>query len=183
MSQMSNHDLLIRTASGLIRRKGYAGVGLAEILTEAGLPKGSLYSHFPRGKPQLAAAATLWFGDMVRARIDECFGSADGFAHGARRLCLEIAELALHKGRVSACPVMSILAATTEEPLLQDAARQVHRAWTDCAAGHAVRFGVPDADAVALDLHIRLQGAWVLAYAEQSAMPLQFLADHYRAER
>lgn len=37
---------LLATGEAVIRSKGFAGVGLAEILTEAGVPKGSFYHYF-----------------------------------------------------------------------------------------------------------------------------------------
>lgn len=180
MSKPTTYTQLVRATSALMRRKGYAGVGLTEILTEAKLPKGSLYYHFPGGKPELAAAATLWAGDMVMSVIDRCFSSADSFADGAAAICREVAEHAIRQGRVSACPVMAILPAAIEEPLLRDAARHVYSEWTSCAARHAARFGVPDPETVALDLHMRLQGAWVLAFADQSEQPLLALARSFR---
>ena len=60
MSKPTTYTQLVRATSALMRRKGYAGVGLTEILTEAKLPKGSLYYHFPGGKPELAA----WICDV-----------------------------------------------------------------------------------------------------------------------
>ncbi|MGD9864998.1 MAG: TetR family transcriptional regulator, partial [Pseudodonghicola sp.] len=65
MDDSSSRDRLIRAASGLFRRRGYAGVGVSEILTVAELPKGSLYHHFPGGKRELAEAATLWASGAI----------------------------------------------------------------------------------------------------------------------
>ena len=53
MSDHNSRETLVRAASRLFRQKGYSGVGLTEILKEAGLPKGSLYYHFPGGKAEL----------------------------------------------------------------------------------------------------------------------------------
>ncbi|MEC7259688.1 MAG: helix-turn-helix domain-containing protein, partial [Pseudomonadota bacterium] len=59
----STKDRLIHAASDLFRRRGYAGVGIAEILNAAGAPKGSLYHHFPNGKADLALATADWASD------------------------------------------------------------------------------------------------------------------------
>jgi TetR/AcrR family transcriptional repressor of lmrAB and yxaGH operons len=41
----------------LMRRSGYAGIGINQILAEGGAPKGSLYHFFPQGKRQIAREA------------------------------------------------------------------------------------------------------------------------------
>lgn len=44
---MSSRERLIQVTARLIREKGMAATGLAEILGLAELPKGSLYHYFP----------------------------------------------------------------------------------------------------------------------------------------
>ncbi|MGW4411881.1 TetR family transcriptional regulator [Nonomuraea sp. NPDC004702] len=46
---------LLATARRLFATRGYAGVGLAEIVSESGVTKGALYHHF-EGKPDLFRA-------------------------------------------------------------------------------------------------------------------------------
>jgi TetR/AcrR family transcriptional repressor of lmrAB and yxaGH operons len=41
----------------LMRRSGYSGIGINEILAEGAAPKGSLYHFFPDGKQQIASEA------------------------------------------------------------------------------------------------------------------------------
>ena len=38
---------ILDTAQEIMARKGYAAVGLTEVLTEAAVPKGSFYYYFP----------------------------------------------------------------------------------------------------------------------------------------
>ena len=57
MGERDREDRLIAAMLNALRRKGYHGVGLSELLTEAGAPKGVLYHHFPGGKSELAIAA------------------------------------------------------------------------------------------------------------------------------
>jgi TetR/AcrR family transcriptional regulator, lmrAB and yxaGH operons repressor len=47
---------LARTACELLRRNGFHGTGLNELIAASGAPRGSLYYHFPGGKAQIVAA-------------------------------------------------------------------------------------------------------------------------------
>lgn len=57
MTSTPTRDRLIRAMGDALQRRGLHGVGLSEILAEAGTPKGGLYHHFPGGKSELAVAA------------------------------------------------------------------------------------------------------------------------------
>ena len=57
MSKEDSRHILVKTMQSALQSKGLHGVGLNEILKTAGLPKGSLYYHFPGGKEELALAA------------------------------------------------------------------------------------------------------------------------------
>ena len=60
---------MIEAATTLFRRRGYEGVGVAELLAHSGAPRGSLYFHFPGGKEQIAVAAVTRAGLTVRDGI------------------------------------------------------------------------------------------------------------------
>src|SRR5689334_25348459 len=51
------HDRIVDAASRAIRRSGYAGTGVADIMKEAGLTHGGFYAHFPSREAMLAEAA------------------------------------------------------------------------------------------------------------------------------
>jgi TetR/AcrR family transcriptional repressor of lmrAB and yxaGH operons len=61
---------MVEIGAQLMRRKGYLTTSLVEIVEAGGLPRGSIYHHFPEGKPQLAAEAIQYAsaevaGDML----------------------------------------------------------------------------------------------------------------------
>ncbi len=60
---------MIEAATTLFRRRGYEGVGVAELLSHSGAPRGSLYFHFPGGKEQIAIEAVTRAGEAVRDGI------------------------------------------------------------------------------------------------------------------
>ncbi|MBB3987910.1 TetR family transcriptional regulator [Sulfitobacter sp. BDSS02] len=182
MSDPTSRDRLIRAASNLFRQKGYSGVGLSEILKEAGLPKGSLYYHFPKGKQELAEAATRWAGAWLERLLDATFAQAESFDQGALMVCETISAEVASQTHVSACPVLSILQAAPLEPQLQITAQDVYGSWTKCIEKHAKRMGSPQPEEAAFSLHCKLQGAWVIAFAQQSNAAFTQLARELRAK-
>ena len=58
--KLATRERLIVTAAALFQQRGYHAIGVAEILNEAQIPRGSLYHHFPGGKANLALAAVEW---------------------------------------------------------------------------------------------------------------------------
>jgi TetR/AcrR family transcriptional repressor of nem operon len=53
----ASHERIVQAASRAIRRSGYAGTGVADIMREAGLTHGAFYAHFESREAMLAEAA------------------------------------------------------------------------------------------------------------------------------
>lgn len=51
-----SHDRIVEAAARALRRNGYAGVGVAEVMKEAGLTHGGFYSHFASRDAMIAEA-------------------------------------------------------------------------------------------------------------------------------
>ena len=67
----ATHDRILETAARAIRRSGYGGTGVAEIMKEAGLTHGGFYAHFESREGMLAEAADRAGADgmAVLARV------------------------------------------------------------------------------------------------------------------
>ncbi|MDZ7858430.1 TetR/AcrR family transcriptional regulator [Sphaerotilus sp.] len=52
-----SHERIVRAAARAIRRSGYDGTGVADIMKEAGLTHGAFYAHFKSREAMLAEAA------------------------------------------------------------------------------------------------------------------------------
>lgn len=60
---------LIRAAVALYQTRGYHATGVAAILDAAGVPKGSMYHHFPGGKQALTIAAVDQLAEDMETRF------------------------------------------------------------------------------------------------------------------
>ncbi|MEK9969929.1 MAG: TetR/AcrR family transcriptional regulator [Ferrovibrio sp.] len=66
---------IVRTAGRMIRGRGLAETGVAEVMAEAGLTHGGFYRHFS-SKDELAAAAVEASFAHMRARLEAITGKA-----------------------------------------------------------------------------------------------------------
>jgi AcrR family transcriptional regulator len=53
----ASHDRIVSVAARAIRRSGYSGTGVADIMKEAGLTHGAFYAHFASREAMLAEAS------------------------------------------------------------------------------------------------------------------------------
>ena len=70
------HARIVETAARAIRRGGYQGVGVADIMKEAGLTHGGFYAHFPSRTALLVEAAEA-AGAQGAARLREAADKAE----------------------------------------------------------------------------------------------------------
>ncbi|MEX0339133.1 MAG: TetR/AcrR family transcriptional regulator [Arenibacterium sp.] len=174
---LSTKDRLIRTASDLFRQRGYAGVGVAEILAAANAPKGSLYHHFPNGKADLAMASATWASDGMLRLIAASFEDADSFQDGAKTLCYKLAKLFDKSGNWDACPVTTALFDGPENTLFQEHSAHLLEGWITEVAHNAARLGADPNSAQQMSEHffVLLQGGWHLARLRKDANALRNL--------
>jgi len=64
-SKEATRDRIVDAAARAIRRSGYNGTGVADIMKDAGLTHGGFYAHFPSREALLAEAADRAGGESV----------------------------------------------------------------------------------------------------------------------
>jgi len=64
-SKEATHDRIVDAAARAIRRSGYNGTGVADIMKDAGLTHGGFYAHFSSREAMLAEAADRAGGESV----------------------------------------------------------------------------------------------------------------------
>jgi TetR/AcrR family transcriptional repressor of nem operon len=160
----ATHERIVEAAARAIRRSGYSGAGVADIMKDAGLTHGGFYAHFESREAMLAEAA-----DRAGA---ESLATLERIAAAApREQALEtLIRAYLSKehlqGAESGCP----MAALGSEVRLQ--APEVRRAATrrakeaiDLVARQLPDWGKPAAHERALAILSTMVGALMLARA------------------
>ena len=71
-----NKARIVETAAALFRQKGFDGVGVADLMRNAGLTHGGFYNHFG-SKDDLEAAACAHVFDQSVAAMEAIAASAD----------------------------------------------------------------------------------------------------------
>ena len=110
---LPTRDRLVHAMSRALQQRGYHGIGLAELLAEAGAPKGVLYHHFPGGKQALAVAAIEATAVHIAASLDRLIvARADPLP--ALQGWLEMAQAQLDRsGFERGCPLATVALETT----------------------------------------------------------------------
>lgn len=170
----SAREDMLEAAIDLFRHRGYEGVGVAELLTKANAPRGSLYFHFPGGKEQIGAEVVRRVGETVAAQfraLHESGVDLDTFVHRVFRTTAKDCESRQFK---ASCPMAAIAAEfSNESPQLSDAVRDAFKAWEDEIRIAARARGLSDtnADIFASAMLTSMEGAFILSKAQSSALP------------
>ena len=78
----ATHERIVEAAARAIRRSGYSGTGVADIMKDAGLTHGGFYAHFESREAMLAEAA-----DRAGAESVATLERSRRGAHRRRRRC------------------------------------------------------------------------------------------------
>ena len=114
-SPLSTRDRLIAAMLNALRRKGYHGVGLSELLAEAGAPKGVLYHHFPGGKSELAIAAIETVVSHMTGGLQKLLTRHESPADALQAWMVSAQKLLVGSGFEQGCPLASIALESTPD--------------------------------------------------------------------
>jgi TetR/AcrR family transcriptional repressor of lmrAB and yxaGH operons len=165
---------IIASARKLLRRQGYHGTGLAQIIEHSGAPRGSVYFLFPGGKEQVAAEAVndwaVEIGALIERTRAESSTAREWVSTMAKHFAAELSE----SGYTEGLPVTMItLDSVPGSGALTLACRTAYDAWLGALADGLVGFGIPAADAAGLAklMLSALEGAAVLCRVYESTEP------------
>src|SRR5439155_25736131 len=160
----ATHERIVETAARAIRRSGYGGAGVAEIMKEAGLTHGGFYAHFESREGMLAEAADRAGADgvAVLARV-----AAAAPPNKALEAMLRAYLSKEHvEGVETGCPVAALGSETPRQaPKVRRAATRRIKDMIDVVARHSPDQGDPGVYEHALVTVATMVGALVLARA------------------
>lgn len=175
---------LTAATATLLQRQGYHATGLAEIVSESGAPRGSLYFYFPGGKEELACAALRTSGEAWRRRIDAVIDGAADLGDAVAAVCDELARDLEASDYANGCPLATVAleASASSEPVRATIAAHF-AGWTEAIAARLTAAGVAEAPArhAATFALAAIEGGLLLAKVQRSPAPLREVGAALRA--
>lgn len=159
-----SHERIVEVTSRAIRRNGYAGTGIADLMKEAGLTHGGFYSHFASREALLAEAA-----DRAGAEAVASAASIAALAPAGQALALMIqAYLSdMHiQGVEFGCPIAALGSEMPRQaPEVRQAATRRIKEMIDLFARQSPEWGQAGAHEDALVTVATMVGTLLLARA------------------
>lgn len=160
----ASHERIVGAAARAIRRSGYDGTGVADIMKEAGLTHGAFYAHFASREAMLAEAA-----DRAGAESNAVAASVmaavppDQSLQALIQVYLSKAHL---EGIETGCPVSALGSEMPRQsPEVRGAATRRIKEMIDLVARQLPDWGQPSAHERALVIVATMVGTLMLARA------------------
>jgi TetR/AcrR family transcriptional repressor of lmrAB and yxaGH operons len=163
---------MVEGAVRLLATRGVEGTSFAEVLDATGSPRGSVYHHFPGGKPELLHAALDLASERGLAAMEATRGQP---ATVVIERFLALWRALLDYSQLTAgCAVVAVTVAADNDDLLNHAGT-IFRTWTDlltdlCEAGG---MDITSARPLAVTVIAATEGAVALCRAERSVEPFE----------
>jgi AcrR family transcriptional regulator len=163
---------MVEGAVRLLATRGVEGTSFAEVLEATDSPRGSVYHHFPGGKPELLHAALDLASERGRSAMEATRGQP---AAVVIERFLALWRILLERSHLTAgCAVVAVTVAADDDELL-DHAGTIFRTWTElltelCATGG---MEINAARLLAVTVIAATEGAVALCRAQRSMEPFE----------
>jgi TetR/AcrR family transcriptional repressor of nem operon len=160
----ATHERIVSVAARAIRRSGYDGTGVADIMKEAGLTHGAFYSHFASREAMLAEAAGKACAESAAGAAEVAAGAPPGMALKTMLAAYLSRE---HVEQLEAGCLLAALGSETsrQAPEVRRVASRHIKATIDLLARQSPDWGQPSAHERALVALSTMVGAVMLARA------------------
>jgi TetR/AcrR family transcriptional repressor of lmrAB and yxaGH operons len=169
-------ERLIAAMTDALRRRGLHGIGLTELLAQAGAPKGVLYHHFPGGKTELAVAAIDDVVDRMLGWLDGLLAKERDPIEAARQWMQGATQSLSSTGFHAGCPLASVaLESTPDDHALREALARAFATLRERIAQALEGAGEPreSAQGVAALIVAAYEGGLLQARVAHSTEPIQ----------
>jgi len=160
----ASHERIVQAAARAIRRSGYDGTGVADIMKEAGLTHGAFYAHFESREAMLAEAA-----DRAGAESNAFAASVVAAVppEQALQALMQVYLSKEHLARIeTGCPVSALGSEMPRQsPEVRRAATRRIKEMIDLVARQSPDWGQPGAHERALVTVATMVGTLMLARA------------------
>lgn len=173
----TTRERIVGTTAELLRRQGYNGTGLKQIVAESEATFGSVYHFFPGGKEHLGADVIRSSGLGYQQLIEAILDAAPDVVTGVRDVFRGAAEVLLETDYADACPIATVaLEVASTNETLRAATAEVFESWVDAGTERLVAAGIPRRKAKELTnvLVMLLEGAFLLCRARRTTEPMRF---------
>ncbi len=134
---------LLEAAAKLLRRHGYYGTSLSDIVAASGAPRGSVYFHFPEGKEAIAAAALARSGVEWQARLEALIDAAPEPATAVQMVCEALYEALRASQFEEGCPLAAAaLETASSSNVVRGVCNEHFGRWIDSIAERFVSAGM-----------------------------------------
>lgn len=159
----TTHERIVDAASRAIRRSGYGGTGVADIMKDAGLTHGGFYAHFDSREAMLAEAADRAGAEGVAALARIAAAAPQGALQALLRAYLSSAHV---DGAETGCPIVALGSEMPRQaPEVRRAATRHIKEMIDLIARQSPDWGQPGAHERALVTVATMVGTLLLARA------------------
>lgn len=164
LTKEASHERIVDAAARAIRRSGYSGTGVADIMKEAGLTHGAFYAHFESRDAMLAEAA-----DRAGAESNSLAASVVAAAPSDQAL-MALMQVYLSKEHLESietgCPISALGSEMPRQsPEVRSAATRRIKEMIDLVARQFPDWGQPSAHERALATVASMVGTLILARA------------------
>jgi AcrR family transcriptional regulator len=163
---------MVEGAVRLLATKGVEGTSFAEVLEATDSPRGSVYHHFPGGKPELLHAALDLASERGLAAMEATRGQPAAVV--IERFLALWRDLLDHSRLTAGCAVVAVTVAADDEGLLNHAGT-IFRNWTELLTGLCEAGGLDSraARSLAVTVIAATEGAVAICRAERSVEPFE----------
>ena len=160
----ATHERIVSVAARAIRRSGYDGTGVADIMKEAGLTHGAFYAHFPSREAMLAEAIGKACAESAAAAAGAAADAPPGRSL-ASMLSAYLSSEHLQHAEIG-CPLAALGSETSRQaPEVRRVATRHIKEMIDLVARQLRDWGQPGAHQRALVTVATMVGALLLARA------------------